>query len=110
MQSTIDAILAFRDARNRKQFHNPKDLATAIAIEAAELQEHFLWKSQEESHTLAQTPEAREEFADIFIYMLQYADSVDIDIQAEILAKLAKADSKYPIEKSKGNNEKYTKL
>jgi len=110
MQSTIDAILAFRDARNRKQFHNPKDLATAISIEAAELQEHFLRKSQEESYALAQTPEAKEEFADIMIYLLQYADVVGIDIQAEISAKLDKAKLKYPVEKSKGNSEKYTKL
>lgn len=84
MQSTIDTILAFRDARDRKQFHNPKDLATAIAIEAAELQEHFLWKSQEASHALAQTSEAREEFADIMIYMIQYADIVGIDIEKEV--------------------------
>jgi dCTP diphosphatase len=110
MQSTIDAIMAFRDARDRKQFHNPKDLATAIAIEAAELQEHFLRKSQEESYTLAQTPEAKEEFADIMIYLLQYADAVGIDIQAEIVAKLDKATLKYPVDKAKGNKIKYTKL
>lgn len=110
MQSTIDAILAFRDARDRKQFHNPKDLATAIAIEAGELQEHFLWKSQEDSYMLAQTAEAKEEFADIFIYMMQYADVVGIDIHKEVLAKLDRAATKYPVEKSKGNNEKYTKL
>jgi len=110
MQSTIDTILAFRDARDRKQFHNPKDLATAIAIEAAELQEHFLWKSQEASHALAQTSEAREEFADIMIYMIQYADIVGIDIEKEVWSKLEKAAIKYPVEKAKGNNEKYTKL
>jgi len=110
MQSIIDAILAFRDARDRKQFHNPKDLATAIAIEAAELQEHFLRKSQEKSHTIGQTSEAREEFADIFMYMIQYADVVGIDIHDEVTKKLEKSEIKYPVEKSKGNNEKYTKL
>lgn len=110
MQSIIEAILAFRDARDRKQFHNPKDLATAIAIEAAELQEHFLWKSQEASHALAQTSEAREEFADVFIFLIEYADVVGIDIHKEVLAKLEKAAIKYPVEKAKGNNEKYTKL
>jgi len=110
MQATIDAIMDFRDARDRKQFHNPKDLATAIAIEAGELQEHFLRKSQEESHALAQTQEAKEEFADIFIFLMEYADIVGIDIKTEILAKLDKAAIKYPVEKSKGSNEKYTKL
>ncbi len=110
MQSIIQTILAFRDARDRKQFHNPKDLATAIAIEAAELQEHFLRKSQEDSYRLAKTPEAKEEFADIFIFLMEYADIAGIDIQKEVLAKLEKAAIKYPVEKSKGNSEKYTRL
>jgi NTP pyrophosphatase (non-canonical NTP hydrolase) len=110
MQSIIDATLAFRDARDRKQFHNPKDIATAIAIEAAELQEHFLRKSQKDSYTLAQTPEAKEEFADIMIYMIQYADVAGIDIEKEVLAKLEKTKIKYPIEKAKGRNNKYTDL
>lgn len=110
MQATIDAIVAFRDARDRKQFHNPKDMATAIAIEAAELQEHFLRKSQEESYAVAQTQEAKEEFADIFIFLIQYADVIGIDIHKEILGKLDKAAIKYPVDKSKGNREKYSKL
>ena len=110
MQSIIDAVLAFRDARDRKQFHNPKDLATAIAIEAGELQEHFLRRSQEESHALAQTQEAKEEFADIMIFLLEYADLVGIDIHKEVLAKLDKAAIKYPIEKSKGKSDKHTTL
>lgn len=110
MQSTIDAIMAFRDARDRKQFHNPKDVATAIAIEAWELQEHFLRKSQEESYALAQTQEAREEFADIFIFLMEYADVVGIDIHKEVIAKLTKSEIKYPVDKSKGNNTKYTNL
>jgi len=110
MQAIIDAIMTFRDARDRKQFHNPKDLATAIAIEAGELQEHFLWKSQEESQTLAQTQEAKEEFADIFIFLMEYADLVGIDIHKEVLAKLDKVALKYPVEKAKGNKNKYTIL
>lgn len=110
MQWLIDAICTFRDARDRKQFHNPKDLAAAIAIEAGELQEHFLRKSQEESLALAQSTEAKEEFADIFIFLMEYADIVGIDIAKEVLAKLDKAAIKYPIEKSKWTNKKYTKL
>lgn len=101
MQSIIDAIIAFRDARDRKPFHNPKDLATAIAIEAGELQEHFLRHSQEASHKIAQTTETKEEFADIMIYLIEYADIVGIDIEKEVLQKLDKTAIKYPVEKSK---------
>lgn len=110
MQKLIDAIIAFRDARDRKQFHNPKDMSTAIAIEAGELQEHFLRKSQEESYAIAQTQEAKEEFADIFIFLMEYADVVGIDIHKEVMAKLDKAAIKYPVEKAKGSRDKYTKL
>ena len=68
-------ILAFRDKRDWKQFHNPKDLAAAISIEASELQEKFLWKSQEDSYDIGKNDlEVQNEFADIMIFMMMFAE------------------------------------
>lgn len=104
-------VLAFRDARDRKQFHNPKDLATAIAIEAWELEEKFLRKSQEKSYEIGKNdPEVADEFADIFNYLLLFADTCNIDIEQALLNKMEETNRKYPVEKAKGNSDKYTKL
>lgn len=106
-----DEILNFRDKRDWKQFHNPKDLATAIAIEAAELQEVFLWKSQEESYKIwREDTSVREEFSDIFNFMVLFAEECGIDIEKEVLDKLKKNGEKYTLEKAKGKSDKYTKL
>lgn len=103
-------VIAFRDQRDRKQFHNPKDLADAIAIEAWELMEKFLWKSQEKSYELAKDAEVVDEYADIMSFMLLFAEAADINISEAIQQKLKKNWKKYPIEKAKGNSDKYTKL
>ncbi len=104
-------IFAFRDERDRKQFHNPKDLATAISIEAGELQEKFLWKSQEDSYTIGKNDtEVHDEFADIFNYLLLFADACDIDIERTVLAKIEQNAKKYSVEKAKGKSDKYNKL
>ena len=104
-------ILDFREKRDWKQFHNPKDLATAISIEAAELEEVFLWKSQEESYKIwKEDPKVKEEFADIFNFMVLFAEECGIDIEKEVLAKIEKNNQKYSVEKSKGKSDKYTKL
>jgi len=104
-------VLAFRDARDWKQFHNPKDLAAAIAIEAGELQEKFLWKSQEESYLIGKTdPEVAHEMADVLANLLLLADACAIDLGKACMEKLEHNKKKYPVEKSKGNNTKYTKL
>lgn len=107
-------ILAFRDARDWKQFHRPNQLATAISIEAAELQEHFLWKSPEQINALLSDPakltELGEEMADVLIYSLLLANELGIDPAQAITEKLAKNDAKYPVEKAKGRNVKYTEL
>ena len=104
-------ILDFREKRDWKQFHNPKDLATAISIEAAELEELFLWKSQEESYKIwKEDPKVKEEFSDIFNYMVLFAEECGIDIEKEVLAKIEKNNQKYSVEKSKGKSDKYTKL
>jgi NTP pyrophosphatase (non-canonical NTP hydrolase) len=103
-------VLTFRDARDRKQFHNPKDLAQAVAIEAGELMENFLWKSQSDSYAIAkETENVREEFADIMNFLLFFAHEAEIDIEEAVLSKLEKAKMKYPVEKAKWSSDKYTK-
>lgn len=106
-----DAILDFRDARDWKQFHNPKDLATAISIEAWELQELFLWKSQEDSYEIWKNdPKVKEEFADIFNFMVLFAEECWINIEKAVLDKIKKNNQKYSVEKAKGRSDKYDKL
>jgi NTP pyrophosphatase (non-canonical NTP hydrolase) len=103
-------IIAFRDERDRKQFHNPKDLAQAIAIEASELMEHFLWKSQDTSYEIARgNIDVQDEFADIMNFLLFFAHEADIDIEEAVLSKLEKAKKNYPVDKAKGSSDKYTK-
>ena len=105
------AILDFRNARDWKQFHNPKDLASAIAIEASELQEKFLWKSQDDSYDIWKNDkEVHDEFADIFNYLIVFAEECNIDIEKAVLDKLHQNNSKYSVEKSKGKSDKYNKL
>lgn len=105
------ALIKFRDERDWKQFHNPKDLATALCIEASELEELFLWKSQEDSYEIWKTdPKVKEEFADIFNYLVLFAEECWIDIEEAVLSKIEKNWQKYPVEKAKGRSDKYTKL
>jgi len=92
-----------------KQFHKPKDLSAAIAIEAGELQELFLWKGDAEA---AQVDRERvaEELADIFAFALLLAEHYDFDVKDIILKKMAQNGEKYPVEKAKGNAKKYDQL
>lgn len=112
LAALLNRIRAFRDERDWAQFHNPKDMAAALAIEAAELQEIFLWKTGEEVAATAtkKKTEIEEEVADIAVYLLEFADNQGIDIEAAILAKLEKNAAKYPVEKAKGSSAKYTDL
>ena len=105
----IQAIRAFRDERDWLQFHNPKDLATALAIEASELQEVFLWRQAEDldDRVLEKRDLIEEEVADIAIYLLEFADLLNIDLQKAIENKMAKNAAKYPVEKAKGSCKKY---
>ena len=106
-----EVILKFRDDRDWKQFHNPKDLATALGIEASELEEMFLRKSQEDSYEIWRNEDkVKEEFADVFIYLVLFAEACWIDIEKAVLNKIEKNNQKYPIEKAKGRSDKYTKL
>ena len=112
MQETIARIRKFRDDRDWKQFHNPKDLAVSISIEAAELLELFQWKAADESARFAAENRERvsEEIADVAIYLVELADITGIDLAKAIDAKLEKNARKYPVDKSRGVSTKYTDL
>ncbi len=105
-------IMAFRNARDWAQFHDPKNLAEALAIEAGELLENFLWKTTEQSRRLTedQLKNVKEELADIFIFLTYLCDEYKIDFLKEVQHKLDKNEKKYPVEKAKGTAKKYTKL
>ncbi len=105
----------FRDERDWAQFHNPKQIAEAIAIEAGELLELMLWKTGEETAEQFKTdPEYRErvqdELADVIQFCLLFAEENDIDITQATIEKLQKSGKKYPVEKAKGRKEKYNAL
>jgi NTP pyrophosphatase (non-canonical NTP hydrolase) len=94
------------------QFHNPKNLACSIAIEAAELLQHFQWKNTEESERVGidQRDQIAEEVADIAIYLLELADNLKIDLRKAIEYKLRLNSKRYPIAKAKGKATKYSQL
>jgi NTP pyrophosphatase (non-canonical NTP hydrolase) len=102
-------IRAFRDERDWAQFHNPKDMAIAISIEASELLEHFLWKSPNElgARISEKREEIEEEIADIGIYLTELADNLGIDLLAAMEKKIGKNALKYPAQRVKGNSKKY---
>ena len=114
LNELISKITAFRDAREWKQFHKANHLAAAISIEAAELQEHFLWKTAGEVETKIADPKQRlavaEELADVLIFSLLLAHELKVDPAEIILRKLALNTKKYPVEKARGSAAKYTEL
>ena len=105
----MDKINKFRDDRHWRQFHNEKDLAISISLEAAELLELFQWKSPEEVRETS-IERIKEELADVLIYSHMLAGNLDLDIDEIIEEKLEKNNIKYPVDKIKGNKEKYTEL
>lgn len=100
------AVVQFTQERNWDQFHNGKDLALALSIEAAELNEAFLWKESSE----VKIEKVKEELADVFNYALLIADKYDLDVKQIILDKIKRNAEKYPIEKSYGSVKKYNEL
>jgi len=96
----------FRDKRDWEQFHNPKDLALALSVEASELLELFLWKKHED----VDRGKIEEEIADVFSYLLLLADGCNIDIKQVLLKKVELNEIKYPVSKSKGTSKKYNEL
>ena len=110
-----ERVRKFRDDRDWKQFHTPKDLAEATSIEANELLALFLWKTSEQvAQDIARNPKylhrIQEEMADVLMCILHMANALDIDLSQALCEKVTRAEEKYPIEKSKGNNKKYTEL
>lgn len=101
-----DLLIKFRDEREWKQFHNSKDLALAISIEAAELNELFLWKTNED----VDKRKLKEELADVFSFALLLAEKHNLDVSTIIKEKIKLNGEKYTIEKSKGSSKKYNQL
>lgn len=107
-------VLAFAQERDWEQFHAPKNLSMALAAEAAELMEHFLWSTSEASRAITRDPDKRrkieEELADVVIYALEFSNVTGIDLAAVIESKMALNAKKYPVEKARGRSEKYDEL
>jgi NTP pyrophosphatase (non-canonical NTP hydrolase) len=107
-------VIEFREARAWGPFHTPKNLAMALAIEAGELQELFLWKQDPEIRDLLYnrpfSTRVQEELADILIFLLYLAEATGIDLSEAVKAKLLKNQAKYPVSKSFGNSKKYDEL
>lgn len=106
--NSMDRINQFRDERNWRQFHNEKDLALSITLEASELLEVFQWKTAEEG--VKDIEQIKDELADVLIYSYMLADNLDLDIDELIERKLIKNNEKYPVDKSKNKKDKYTDL
>lgn len=112
MESLTREICAFRDARDWRQFHNPKELAVAITAEAGELLQHFVWQSPEQSEqrVLDRRAEIESEMADVAILLLELADNCGINLADAIRAKIARNEERYPVAKARGSNKKYNEL
>lgn len=106
-----ERILEFRDERDWKQFHTPRNLATALSIEAAELQELFLWEEGDDGSGRSRTAEKESaEVADVLIYALLFCHETGIDPGEAVRRKLEKNRQRYPVEKARGRSVKYTEL
>ncbi len=105
-------IIAFRDARDWKQFHNSKDVSLSLVLEATEVMEHFQWKSKEEieKYVVEAKQEIGEELADVLYWVLLMSHDLKIDVLNALEKKIEKNETKYPVEKAKGKHTKYNKL
>ena len=108
-QETMNEVLKFRDDRDWKQFHNPKDLAISISLEAAELLEVFQW-SAEDVTCENKMYKIKEELADVVNYCILMADACGLDLDQIVREKIKRNNEKYPVEKAYGSKEKYTEL
>ncbi len=106
IKELTESLLKFRDERDWAQFHNPKDLALALNIEAGELLESFLWKSSEQ----ANPDKIKEELADVFAFAFLLAEKYGFNVKQIVLEKIEKNSLKYPVAKSKSTAKKYTEL
>ncbi len=109
-----DEVVAFRDARDWKQFHKPKDCAISLTLEAAEVAELFQWKNDEEIDAYrpggAKHDDISDELADVMYWVLLLANDFGVDLDEAWSRKMAKNDAKYPVDKAKGSHKKYTEL
>ena len=112
IEEIIHKIKKFRDERDWMQFHDAKNMAVSIIIEASELLEHFQWKSRQEveEYITKNKEEVRDEIADIALYLFELADNLGIDLLDAMERKLEKNKEKYPVERAKGKHTKYNKL
>jgi NTP pyrophosphatase (non-canonical NTP hydrolase) len=115
----VDVLIALRDELRRfaadrdwDQFHSPKNLASALSVEAAELLEPFQWLTEEQSRQLTaeQSEAVREEMADVLLYLIRLADKLHIDLVAAASDKLVRNSARYPVERARGSSKKYTDL
>lgn len=106
IQEITNELLKFRNERDWEQFHNPKDLALAINVEAGELLELFLWKNPQD----ANIEKVKEELADVLAFSLILAAKYKLDVKQIVLDKIKKNGEKYPVEKAKGTAKKYDEL
>lgn len=112
IKDLTDKIIQYRDARDWKQFHNPKDLAISLVLEAAEVAEHFQWKSKEEieKYIIEHKEDIAEEVADVLYWVLLISHDLNIDIVESFHKKMKQNEKKYPVDKAKGKHTKYNKL
>ncbi|MFH2137868.1 MAG: nucleotide pyrophosphohydrolase [Candidatus Omnitrophota bacterium] len=112
MKDILEKIKKFRDDRDWMQFHDPKNMAVSIILEASELLEHFQWKTKDEvaEYINNNKGEVQDEIADISMYLFELADNLGIDLLDAMDKKLEKNKIKYPVEKAKGSAKKYTEL
>lgn len=114
IQELKNKIKKFCEDRDWDQYHNPKDLSIGIITEASELLEHFRFKSEQESkaffENVTKKDEISDELADIFFFVLRLSQKYNIDLSESLIQKLEKNDRKYPVEKARGSNRKYTEL
>ena len=108
-EEIIQALLKFRNERDWEQFHDTKNLAVALSIEAAELNELFLWKDIKDSEAV-EKEKIKEELADVFAYAFLLAEKHKLDVKEIVLSKIKLNEIKYPIDKAKGSSKKYNEL
>jgi len=110
IEKLTQQLVGFRDEREWSQFHDSKNLALALSIEAAELNELFLWKSSPEDIASVNKERLSEELADVIAYALLLAEKNNLNVTEIVESKIAKNNKKYPVDKSKGTAKKYTEL
>ena len=112
IEKLVERIIAFRNVRDWKQFHNPKDVALSLVLESAEVLEHFQWKTKEEIEEYVKTAknEIGEELADVLYWVLLLSNDLEIDVLDALDSKMKKNEQKYPVDRAKGRHTKYTDL